>query len=227
MAKTIVVAGFGPGISTGVAERFGREGFNVALVARNADRLAKGVQALTAKGVRAQAFPADLGDASAVRAVIENVRAAFGPITAIHWNAYSGAAGDLLSASPDDIHAALDIATVSLTIAVQATLADLRAEKGAILVTNGGFGLPVDAVDEAGVNYKAMGLSIANAAKHKLVRLLATRLSGEGVYVGEVMITGTIKGSAFDQGNANLDPAAVGDTFWKLFQERAERRVTL
>jgi NAD(P)-dependent dehydrogenase (short-subunit alcohol dehydrogenase family) len=227
MAKTIVVAGFGPGISTGVAERFGREGFNVALVARNVERLASGVQALAAKGVRAQAFPADLGNATEVRAVLEKVRAAFGPITAIHWNAYAGRAGDMLSASPDEIHGALDIATVSLTVAVQTALADLRAEKGAVLVTNGGFGLPVDAVDELGVKYNAMGLSVANAAKHKLVRLLATRLAAEGIYVGEVMITGIIKGTAFDQGNGNIEPAAVGETFWKLFQERRERHVTL
>jgi short-subunit dehydrogenase len=227
MTKTIVVAGFGPGISSGVAERFGREGFNVALVARHAERLASGVTALTAKGIRAQAFPADLGKPADVRAVLEKVRAAFGPITAIHWNAYTGAAGDFLTASPDDIHTALDIATVSLTVAVQTALADLRAEKGALLVTNGGYGLPIDAVDEAVVKYSAMGLSIANAAKHKLVRLLATRLAADGVYVGEVMITGTVKGSAFDQGSATLEPSVIGDTFWKLFHERTERRVTL
>ena len=227
MSKTIVVAGFGPGISTGVAERFGREGFNVALVARNADRLASGVQALAAKNVRAQAFAADLGNAAEVRKVLEKVRGAFGPITVIHWNAYARNAGDILSANPDEIHGALDIATVSLTVAVQTALADLRAEKGALLVTNGGFALPVDAVDEAGVKYGAMGLSIANAAKHKLVRLLATRLATDGIFVGEVMITGVIKGSAFDQGNGNLEPAAVGDIFWKLFQERRERRVTV
>jgi NAD(P)-dependent dehydrogenase (short-subunit alcohol dehydrogenase family) len=227
MTKTIVVAGFGPGISTGVAERFGREGFNVALVARNAERLEQGVKSLAAKGVRAQAFTADLGNAAEVRSVLAKVRAAFGPISAIHWNAYAGRAGDLLSASPDEIHAALDIATVSLTVAVQTSLDDLRAEKGALLVTNGGFGLPIDAVDEAGVQYNAMGLSVANAAKHKLVRLLATRLASDGIYVGEVMITGTIKGTSFDQGNANLDPSTVGDAFWRLFHDRSERRVTL
>ena len=43
MAKTIFVGGFGPGISTAVAERFGREGFSVALVARNQERLDAGV----------------------------------------------------------------------------------------------------------------------------------------------------------------------------------------
>ena len=35
MSKTIVIVGFGTGISTAVAEKFGAEGFSVAIVARN------------------------------------------------------------------------------------------------------------------------------------------------------------------------------------------------
>ncbi len=35
MSKTIVVVGFGPGVSTAVAEKFGAAGFSVALVGRN------------------------------------------------------------------------------------------------------------------------------------------------------------------------------------------------
>ncbi|HEX7670382.1 MAG TPA: hypothetical protein VF395_12390 [Polyangiaceae bacterium] len=38
MAKTIVVCGYGPGISSAVAEKFGAEGFSVALAARNASQ---------------------------------------------------------------------------------------------------------------------------------------------------------------------------------------------
>jgi NADP-dependent 3-hydroxy acid dehydrogenase YdfG len=37
MTKTILIGGYGPGISNAVAERFGAEGFSVALAARNAD----------------------------------------------------------------------------------------------------------------------------------------------------------------------------------------------
>ena len=59
MGKTILVVGFGPGISTAVAEKFGSSGFSVALVARNEERLAAGVKALKAKGIEAAAFPAD------------------------------------------------------------------------------------------------------------------------------------------------------------------------
>ena len=39
MQKTIIVCGHGPGISDAVANKFGGEGFQVALVARSADKL--------------------------------------------------------------------------------------------------------------------------------------------------------------------------------------------
>ena len=52
MTKTIIVGGYGPGIATSVAEKFGSQGYAVALVARNAERLAAGVKALEAKGIK-------------------------------------------------------------------------------------------------------------------------------------------------------------------------------
>ena len=78
MSKSIVVIGFGPGISTSVAEKFGAEGFSVALVARNAERLAAGVAALKAKGIAAADFPADASKPASIRGAIAKARAAFG-----------------------------------------------------------------------------------------------------------------------------------------------------
>src|SRR5215470_9634666 len=89
MSKTLIVAGYGPGISSAVAEQFGKEDFAVALVARNAQRLAEGQKVLAGRGIRAEAFPADLGQPDAARAVVGKVRAKLGPISALHWNAYS------------------------------------------------------------------------------------------------------------------------------------------
>jgi NADP-dependent 3-hydroxy acid dehydrogenase YdfG len=39
MQKIAVVAGYGPGIGASVSSKFGKEGFAVALLARNASRL--------------------------------------------------------------------------------------------------------------------------------------------------------------------------------------------
>src|SRR5690242_16860032 len=56
MSKTIIVVGFGPGISTGVAEKFGAEGYNVALVGRTKQSLDAGSAALKAKGINSTAI---------------------------------------------------------------------------------------------------------------------------------------------------------------------------
>jgi NADP-dependent 3-hydroxy acid dehydrogenase YdfG len=226
MSKTIVVVGFGPGISTAVADKFGAEGFAVALVARNQARLDAGVQALKAKGVNAVALAADAGDPAAIRAAVSQARAALGPITALHWNAYSGGdIPDLSTADPVQVGHIFDIAIVGLLSAVQAALPDLKAAgDGAVLVTNGAFGELSPMMDAVATSMKTVGVALANTAKHRLVGLLAERLKGEGVYVGEVMVAGAVKGTAYAAGGDGIDPVAISDKFWALYQARTEIR---
>ena len=222
MEKTILVCGYGPGISNAVAQRFGAEGFGVALAARNAERVAAGVKALEAKGIRAAGFPTDLGDPNAARALVGKVREALGPITVLEWNAYSGGAGDLLAADLPAIRGVLDIAVTNLVTTLQAALPDLKKQKeAAVLVINGGFGYFNDEMNAAGAKWNAMGLSVANAAKHKLVGLLSEKLKPEGIFVGEAMVLGMVKGTAFDSGNANLEPSTVAGKLWDLYRARA------
>jgi hypothetical protein len=66
-----------------------------------------------------------------------------------------------------------------------------------------------------------MGIALANAAKHKLAGLLSQRLKGDGIFVGEVMVRGTIKGTPTDSGNS-IDPSRVADKFWELYRTRGE-----
>jgi NADP-dependent 3-hydroxy acid dehydrogenase YdfG len=227
MARTILVAGFGPGISTAVAERFGAEGFDVAIVARNADRIGAGVAALKAKGIRVEGFIADLSKPDAIRAMIAKVRDSFGSISVLQWSAYKAGVPDLLAASPEDIRGMFDVAVAGLVTTVQELLPDLRAEKGAVLVSNGGLGFFDDKVDAIAVTYGAMGLSVANSAKHKTIRLLSKKLAPEGVYVGEIMVTGTVKHSAFDRGNATLEPTTIAARFWDMYQARKDVSVVV
>lgn len=225
MAKTILINGFGPGISKAVAEKFGAEGYAVGLVARNAERLAAGVKELEAKGVKAVAIQGDLGDVNGAREVVKKTREKLGAIGVVQWNAYASGAGDLLTSDPSEVQGQLNVAVPSLIATVQEALADLRAAKGAVLVTNGGLGLPDEQVDAAAVKWKAMGLAIANAAKHKLVRLLAEQLKPDGVYVGEVMVLASVKGTAWDSGSATLEAATIANKFWQIYTERRELSV--
>jgi short-subunit dehydrogenase len=228
MAKTIVVVGFGPGISTAVAEKFGSSGFSVALVARNEERLAAGVKALKAKGIEAAAFPADAGDPVSIRDAVAKARA-LGPITVLQWNAYGGAAaGDLAVADPAQVRDIFAVAVVGLIAAVQEALVDLKkANDGAVLITNGAFGEVNPQMDGYAVSVKAMGLALANAAKHKLVGLLGQRLKDDGVFVGEVMVAGSVKGTAWDRGETSIDPRTIANKFWELYTGRGEARARI
>jgi hypothetical protein len=91
-----------------------------------------------------------------------------------------------------------------------------------VLVTNGAFGELSPQIDTLAVNLKTMGLAVANAAKHKLVGLLSVRLKGDGVYVGEVMVAGLVKGTGSDNAGATIDPAAIADHFWTLYKARQD-----
>jgi len=223
MAKNIVIVGYGPGISHAVAERFGAEGFSVAIAERNESKLQAGAKMLQAKGIKVFASPADASDAASVRAFIRKARAKLGGIDVLHWNAAAGLAGDLLIAPAEELIEVFNTGVTGLIAATQEALPDLKkAKDGAVLVTDGGFGLDGDAIDDAVVQYKAMGLGIGNAAKHKAVRILARRLESEGVFVGEIMVMGTVKGGAWDQGNATIDVKSVQEAFFRLYRERKE-----
>ncbi|HVH48037.1 MAG TPA: SDR family NAD(P)-dependent oxidoreductase [Labilithrix sp.] len=179
MKRTIIVCGHGPGISDAVARKFGREGHPVAIVARNADRLATAAKALVDAGLEAKAFACDLGDADAVRRLVGDVRESLGPIGVVHWNAYTG----------------------------------------------GGLAFYDPKVDAQAVDWNAMGLAIGKAAQHKTVGLLHQRLARDGIYVGEVVVLGLVKGTAWDSGNATLDPADIANKFWALHEGRTETTV--
>jgi NADP-dependent 3-hydroxy acid dehydrogenase YdfG len=222
MAKTILVCGYGPGISSAVARRFGREKYAVALVGRTAERLAAGVAALEKVGVVAKAFPCDLSDPDAVRKLVAGARATLGPIAILHWNAYGHGAGDLTTAKTSELRGVLDVGVHGLVAAVQESLPDLKREKGSVLVTGGGFAYYDSAIDAAAVQYGAMGLAVAKAAQHKLVGLLHHKLRGEGVYVGEVTVLGMVKGTAFDSGQATLEPDAIAEKFWDIQTRRED-----
>ncbi|HLY03553.1 MAG TPA: SDR family NAD(P)-dependent oxidoreductase [Candidatus Cybelea sp.] len=224
MSRVIVIVGFGPGTATAVADRFGAEGFSVALVARNEERLAAGVSALNERGITAFGFQADAADPASIRAVMTSIRSQMGPIKVLHWNAYGGLdVGDILTAEPTALRRVFDVAVFGLLVALNESLADLKSDNGAVLVSNGGFGEISAGIDEMAANQHFMGIALASAAKNKLVGLLAPRLKGDGIYVGEVTTYGAIKGTTPGV-DGSIDPTRIAAEFWRLYQSRSETR---
>lgn len=224
MKKTIVVCGYGNGISRAVARKFAAEGFQVALVARNANKLAEAAQELGAAGAVARAFPCDLSDGNAIAPLLARVRESLGPITVLHWNAHSLLAGDLTRVDVAELRTILGLGVVNLVSAVQLALPDLREAQGtgAVLITGGGYALYEPQVDRLAAKAGSMGLAVTKAAQHKLTGVLHQKLKDEGIYVGEVTVLGLVKGTAHDRGNATIEASAVADRFWEIYGARSE-----
>jgi hypothetical protein len=115
----------------------------------------------------------------------------------------------------------IDVSVTGLIAAVQASLPDLKSQpQAAVLITGGGFAYYDPQVDAMATQWNAMGIAVAKAAQHKLTGLLSAKLKGDGIYVGEVVVLGQVKGTAFDSGNATLEPSAIADKFWGIYQAR-------
>jgi short-subunit dehydrogenase len=81
MAKVVVVTGASAGVGRATVAEFAKHGYNVALLARDPDRLDRAAAELRAvHGVRALAVPTDVADAEAVDAAATQVETELGPI---------------------------------------------------------------------------------------------------------------------------------------------------
>src|SRR5258707_409743 len=83
--------------------------------------------------------------------------------------------------------------------------------------TDVAFGELGPMMDAVATSMKVVGVALANTAKHRLVGLLAERLKADGVYVGEVMVAGAVKGTPFASGGEGIEASAIADKFWELY----------
>ena len=225
---TFIAFGYGPGISHATAQRFAREGYTIALVGRSTERLADGVARFKADGIVATAYEADASDPALVREAVARIRKELGPISAVLWTAFrGGAVRNVLDTAPEDVTGAFGIGVSGLLACTQAALDDLKSStEAAILVANGALGDNTSQADAYAKMLNNDGVALENAAKSKLVGILAERLRDDGIYVGEVTIIGSVKGTATAISGA-IEPSKIADLFWSLTRSRDKTRVRI
>lgn len=91
--RTVFVAGGSSGINLGIAKGFAQAGAGVAIVSRNAERVAGAVKELEVFGQRVLGLSADVRDAQAIADALRQAHEALGPIDVL----VSGAAGNFLA----------------------------------------------------------------------------------------------------------------------------------
>ncbi len=91
--QTAFITGGSSGINFGIARRYAEHGANVAIVARNPEKLEAARAALATTGARILALSADVRDIAAMEKAAADTRAAFGAIDIV----VAGAAGNFMA----------------------------------------------------------------------------------------------------------------------------------
>lgn len=91
--KSVFVAGGSSGINLGIALGFAQAGARVAIVSRNAERVAGAVATLRSHGGQVEGYSADVRDPEAIAAVLAQARKDIGPFDVL----VSGAAGNFVA----------------------------------------------------------------------------------------------------------------------------------
>ena len=87
---SIAIVGAGPRLGLAIARTFGSQGYDVALIARNRTKLDDLVSTLTAEGITAAAFPADVLDRDALTQALKDAAAEFGGIDVLEYSPSAG-----------------------------------------------------------------------------------------------------------------------------------------
>ncbi|MER5914840.1 SDR family NAD(P)-dependent oxidoreductase [Streptomyces sp. NPDC001982] len=207
---TIAIIGAGPGLGSAVARRFGREGYDVALVACDRARLDALAAELGAEGVTARGFTADVRNPESLVAALDEAATALGPVEVLQYSPVPQRdfMRPVLETTYQDLVGPVEFSVYGPVAAVQRVLPGMRAlGRGTILFVNGGTAV-VPHPDRAGT-------SIAFAAESAYGHLLHDTLAADGIHVAQLVIPGAIV-----PGHERKDPAVLADTLWDLHRTR-------
>jgi NADP-dependent 3-hydroxy acid dehydrogenase YdfG len=202
----IAIIGAGPGLGAAVARKFGREGFSIALIARNQSKLDTMAAELTAAGFTARAYAADVLTPVSLEVALARAGAELGPITALQYSPLPSRdyLKPVLEMTPELALEALQFSALGLIHAARAVLPAMRAAgSGSIILINGGTSVKA----RAGF----AGTSVAFPAESAYGEMLHDALADEGIRVNQLVIPGGIPQLQLANG---ID--GVADRIWEL-----------
>ncbi|MDN8548532.1 SDR family NAD(P)-dependent oxidoreductase [Microbacterium sp. NM3R9] len=183
----IAIIGAGPGLGAAVARRFGREGFSVALIARDRSKLDTMVAELSSAGVTAQGYSADVRIPAELEDALGRAATDLGPISVLQYSPLPSRdyLKPVLELTPELAQEAVQFSLLGLIHSVRAVLPSmLESGRGSIILINGGTSVKA----RAGF----AGTSVAFPAESAYGEMLHEALEDEGVRVMQLVIPGAI-----------------------------------
>lgn len=207
MKKLITIIGSGPGISQGIAEKFGKEGFKIALISRTESKLQEQINTLSKKGIEATYAVGDVANPDSLKNALLHIKEKEGHAEAIIYNAAAVSVKDILDQNWETIKTQMDINVGGYFNVMKMVLPYcLKQNKGKLFVTNGGFAL--------GGDPEWTSLSVGKAALRNLVQAFQKKVKGTNVHIAQVTVCGYVNPQ-----DEKYNPTAIAENYWKLYNQ--------
>ncbi len=179
--KVCLVTGVGEGTGAAIARRFAQDGYTVAMLARNGERLKRYATNIE----NAVAFPCDIGDLDALGRVLGDIRKRLGHPQVIVHNAVRASFERLMDGEIADLEKNFRVATTSLAYIAKTCLpAMLEKGAGAIIATG-------NTAAFRGVPSYALFAPV-KAAQRVLMESLARDFGPQGIHAAYINIDAVI-----------------------------------
>lgn len=168
--SVIVITGASAGVGLAVAQRFAKAGWQVVVVAREAERLASAVDLLKGAGGCAMGLAGDVSDPEFVARVGREVTQAFGGIDVWVNNAMSTVIGRDEDLTDDDYRRVTETTYLSQVYGTRAALNAMRpVDRGAIIQVSSGLALRPAPLQAAYCGAKAAVDGFTEAVRAELI----------------------------------------------------------
>ncbi|MEU1268813.1 SDR family NAD(P)-dependent oxidoreductase [Streptomyces sp. NPDC005799] len=215
---SIAIIGAGPQLGLAIARTFGSQGFDVALISRNREKLDTLVGKLAAEGIDAAAFPADVLDRDALSKALQDAAAKFGGIDVLEYSPVAGLSTVMTTPAetgPAHVQHEIEFQLYGAITATRAVLPAMReAGAGTLLYTTGAGS--IDPVPQVG-NVNAAAAALRNWAVN-----LHKELDGTGVQAAHVGIDVSI-GTPAVPGFPTAQPEEISPVYWDLHTTKRDQ----
>ena len=209
-----LIVGTGPGLSASLARLFAKEGMQVAVAARNVEKLSG-----LASEIGGTAHQCDAADPASVEAMFAEVTGAMGEPDIVVYNASNrGGRGPVTSLDAEAVRQAILISCYGGFLVAQAAAKQMTARKSGSIQLTG-----------ASASYKgypnSSSFAVGKFGLRGLAQSLARELAPQNVHVAHFCIDGGIMKSPDDERtvkagpDGTLDPDAIAETYLHVHRQ--------
>ncbi|MDK2407633.1 SDR family NAD(P)-dependent oxidoreductase [Aphanizomenon sp. PH219] len=211
MSNTALIVGAGNGLSASIARLLTKEGFSVALAARQIDKLTG-----LSQEIGSVSFAADASKPDDVNRLFHEVEEKLGAPEVVIYNPSWRVRGAFIELDPADVAKTLEITAYGgFLVAQAAAKRQLALGKGAIFFT--GASASVKGYPQSAP------FAMGKFALRGLAQSIARELAPQNIHVAHFVIDGAIRSATRqespDKPDSFLDPDAIAQTYLNILRQ--------